>query len=415
MGMRQKGVDDMRKSLLKLIVASIAVGAITFTPKVYHLPMVSVAHAEVQTYQGIGEEYSSTYELQSVAKQRALAKAIKAAQDQAVVYLINYSKTLNAYLEANEIQAITLNACKTVGEPKYERLVQQQVTNVSKVIAWRVTVNVEIDDSELKTWINRDTKDKSKIMHQAEQLRRMAAENDNKIEDLRKQAQNTNVNNVELKKQFEQINVEFLANQKLEEGNKLFYVKDFQGAITKYNDTLKLKPNLDWAYNNRGNVYSQLGNYKQAITDYNKAIEIDPQNDIAYYNCGLVYRKLGEIQRAITNYTKAIEINPQNAEAYNNIGLAYSSLGDKQLAIENYTKAIELNPNYYEAYTNRGVAYSNLGDTNQAIEDTTKAIEINPNYITAYKLRGLCYKKLGDNDKAQADYAKAKQLSIKVK
>ena len=389
-------------------------GSLTFTPQIDYLPHMSISEAKVQMYEGVGEDYASTYELQSVVQQRALSKAIKAAQEKAAAYLMNYSQTENAYLETNEIQAIISNAYEVVGDPKYERIVQQ-INNVNNIIAWRVKVNVNFDDSELKIWINRDTKNKSTIVTETEKARRAAAENDQKIEDLRKQAQNANANRIELKKQFEQINAEFLANQKLAEGNKLFYAKDFQGAILKYNETLKLKPNLDWVYNNRGNVYSQLGNNKQAIIDYNKAIEINPQNDIAYNNCGLIYRKLGEKQRAITNYTKAIEINPKYAEAYNNRGIAYAGLGDKELAITDYTKAIELNPKYYEAYTNRGIAYTTLGDHNHAIEDTTKAIEINPNYVTAYKLRGLCYKKLGENEKAEADFAKVKQLSIKVK
>ena len=60
-----------------------------------------------------------------------------------------------------------------------------------------------------------------------------------------------------------------------------------------------------YAYNNRGNVYSNLGEHHKAIDDYTKAIELDPQGAYAYKNRGLAYKNLGEHQKAIDDFYQA--------------------------------------------------------------------------------------------------------------
>ena len=57
--------------LRKIISAVIVVGAMTFTPQINYLPMVSIAQAAVQTYTGVGEYIGSDDETPAKAKQRA--------------------------------------------------------------------------------------------------------------------------------------------------------------------------------------------------------------------------------------------------------------------------------------------------------------------------------------------------------
>ena len=47
---------------------------------------------------------------------------------------------------------------------------------------------------------------------------------------------------------------EFLANQKLEEANRIYY-KDISNAFKLYSEAIELNPNYKVAYKNRGNVY----------------------------------------------------------------------------------------------------------------------------------------------------------------
>ena len=63
----------IRKNLRRMIVASIIVGGFTFVPitEVYNFPLISIAHAEVKTYTGIGEYLMSDGETMEIAKQGA--------------------------------------------------------------------------------------------------------------------------------------------------------------------------------------------------------------------------------------------------------------------------------------------------------------------------------------------------------
>ena len=112
-----------------------------------------------------------------------------------------------------------------VGNPKYERT-QIRHSDQIIIIVWKAAVNVNIDNSELQSWIKRDAKDKTKIANQtmkhiASLLKIIKKPN------LLNQAKKNAYKNA-LKKQFEQVDVEFLTNQKNDKGIKLCYQVVFE-------------------------------------------------------------------------------------------------------------------------------------------------------------------------------------------
>ena len=338
----------------------------------------AIVGAKIQMYTATGEDYANEVESQDIAKLRARDKAIKKATKQAGVYLKSYSRSVNSELTDDEVTAITSNAWQLVGEPKYSRTVKQ-ISDETTIIVWTATVEVNVDDSEIQSWIKRDAKDKSTIITQTREAQKTSEKNERKIEDLREKYKRatSQADKDNIIKQMTDADRDFLANQKLEKGNKLHYAKDYYGAIKLYREAIKIKPDWSWSYNNRGACYNELG----------------------------------QKERAIQYFNKAIQINPNLAEAYTNRGNAYAKgLQQYERAIQDYDKAIQINPNLEDAYNNRGIAYYDLEQYERAIQDFNKAIQINPNDASAYQLRGICYQELGDEAKAQADFAKAKEL-----
>lgn len=61
-------------------------------------------------------------------------------------------------------------------------------------------------------------------------------------------------------------------------------------------------------YINRGVAYANLKNYEQAISDYNEAILLNPSLATAYKNRGFVYEEMGEIEKAEKDFAKAREL-----------------------------------------------------------------------------------------------------------
>ena len=152
--------------------------------------------------------------------------------------------------------------------------------------------------------------------------------------------------------------------------------KDYQGAISSFNQAIALNPNDANDYYNRGLTYYRLEKYPEAIADYSKAIELNPQDDYAYSNRGNAYNDLQKYPEAIADYSKAIELNPQYADAYNNRGVSYHKLQKSSEAIADYSKAIELNPQYALAYANRGLAKLQLGENQSGRKDLQTAAEL---------------------------------------
>ena len=129
-------------------------------------------------------------------------------------------------------------------------------------------------------------------------------------------------------------------------------------------------------YFNRGTERLNSENYNGAISDFNNVIRIAPDFVSAYNNRGVAKDDLKEYKGAIADYTKAIEINPNYAPAFKNRGVAKDDLEDYKGAIADYTKAIEINPNYASAYKNRGVSKEYLRDLSGACADWRKAASL---------------------------------------
>ena len=190
-----------------------------------------------------------------------------------------------------------------------------------------------------------------------------------------------------------------------------------QDVIFSYDRAIALNPSYAEAYNNRGDVKSDLGQYKAAITDYDRVIALNPSYVSAYINRGTVKGVLGQHKAAIADFDQAIDLKPDYVEAYCNRGLAKGNLGDQEAAIADFDRAIHLNPDLAKAYSHRGIARGNLGDHETAIADFDQAIRLNPDDVLAYYNRGIARFSLGeyqaaitDNDQVihlKSDYSEA--------
>jgi len=118
------------------------------------------------------------------------------------------------------------------------------------------------------------------------------------------------------------------------------------------------------------------GDFKGALTEYDEAIRIDP-TDVEYFlNRGLVKEKLRDYEGSLGDFTTALRLKSDYEKVWFNRGNVLTKLNRLSEAIEDYTLAIFYDPQYATAYYNRSLDYYKLGKTKEACDDLMKAGEL---------------------------------------
>lgn len=314
----------------------------------------NLAHAEIKTYTGVGDYILSEDTPPGDIKSKAKMYAQKNALEQAGVFVSGLTEVKNNIVSKDEIITIVGGILKII-DTKFEIIPLNDAAGIAK---YRATVTAQIDtnllDAAIKNWLNRDANEKAILIRQNKSQQETIANLQKKISELEKQAAavKTTQDRQNVQENFAEVDRETLAAQKLEEGNKLSDQQNYQGAISKYTESINLNPNDADAYYNRGCNYGKLQNYSQAISDYTQAIKLNPNDVEAYYNRGNAYYYLKNYSQAIEDFTQAIKLNPNVADAYTNRGLAYGMLKNYSQAISDLNQAIKINPNDAKAYRN---------------------------------------------------------------
>lgn len=87
--------------------------------------------------------------------------------------------------------------------------------------------------------------------------------------------------------------------------------RDFDGAISDFDQASKVDPSLGEAYVNRGAAYVGSSRYAQGLAQIDRGLALgvkDPQK--AYFNRAIAHEKLGDVKAAYLDYSKAAELDP---------------------------------------------------------------------------------------------------------
>jgi len=123
------------------------------------------------------------------------------------------------------------------------------------------------------------------------------------------------------------------------QGKKLRTSYDFSGAISYFEEALKLEPrNID-ILQALSDSYAHSNNLRIGITFLDKAISIDSMNLGLYNDRGLMYYKLCENNNALLDYNKALQIDSTNPIVYLNLTLVYYYKNMKDKSFQSIIKA----------------------------------------------------------------------------
>ncbi|MBD2148688.1 tetratricopeptide repeat protein [Pseudanabaena sp. FACHB-1277] len=186
--------------------------------------------------------------------------------------------------------------------------------------------------------------------------------------------------------------------------------KEYEEAITSYDQALQIKPEDDYTWMYRGNALSDLGRNEEAITSYNQVLQINPEDYEACYNRGNALFNLGRYEESISAYDKVLQIQSDFYKAWHNRGFALSYLGRDEESIFSYDQASQFSPHKHESFNMRGNSLSDLGRYEEAISYYDQALQIKPDYHKVWNNRGSALGNLGRDEEAIASFDRALQI-----
>jgi len=145
------------------------------------------------------------------------------------------------------------------------------------------------------------------------------------------------------------------ADYELDKGVGLKSHKKYSEAIKCFDHVVSINPNgttAYYAYCNRGETYTEVGEYEKALSDLNKAILMIPDNEVAFLSRGDLFKKRGLNDKAIADYSSAIALvdkqDNTHAPAAMKAGLhrdrakLYQAMGNQELAQKDEDAATKL-------------------------------------------------------------------------
>lgn len=135
-------------------------------------------------------------------------------------------------------------------------------------------------------------------------------------------------------------------------------------AITHYQISIKINPNLLDSHLNLGTAYAVQKHHDKAIEEYKKALTINSRSIHAHLNLGVAYSEKGRIDKAIEEYNLVLRMDPNSSKAYLYLGNVYGNAGLFHEAIKYYDISLKLDPTDQAVINNRDKAIRLLRNNN---------------------------------------------------
>jgi tetratricopeptide (TPR) repeat protein len=212
---------------------------------------------------------------------------------------------------------------------------------------------------------------------------------------------------------------------------------DLAGAVTEYQQFLKLHPEATAIHSNLGAALAGLGRFAEALPEYKIALKQSPSLVGARLNLALVYYKMGKIDDATTELEKLYAEDPANHQAVVLLGDCYLRMGREedvirvlQPAEQKYPDDLAIayllgtalirekrveegqilvdrilrNGDSAEAHLMLGTAKMNVQDFAGARDEFAKAVALNPNLPEVHVLYAKALVLTGDSDMSTKEY-----------
>lgn len=173
----------------------------------------------------------------------------------------------------------------------------------------------------------------------------------------------------------------YLAHNSL--GAALDKKHDTGGAISQYQEAIRLKPDYYLAHDNLGIVLAEKGRIDEAINEYQQAIRINPDYPPEHYDLGNALIQEGLTNAAIGQFQEAIRLKPDYDKALQSLGTVLGRAGRTSEAIAAYREAVRLKPDNAQYHFDLGIVLVIDNQIDNGIAELQEAILLQPDFKEA--------------------------------
>tara|TARA_B100000925_G_scaffold290249_1_gene275043 strand:- start:530 stop:1303 length:774 start_codon:yes stop_codon:yes gene_type:complete len=185
---------------------------------------------------------------------------------------------------------------------------------------------------------------------------------------------------------------------------------EFDNALDKWNDYLRIYPDDPAALSNRGNVKLVVGDPKGSLIDQNRSIQLNPNELDPYINRGIANESLGLWLEAKEDYLYVISKDKENFSALYNLANVEGSLDNWEKARSLFSNAAQYNPGFAMARSSEALANYQLGNFDASEKELRKLIRRYPTFADARAaLTALQWSK-GKSGEAESNWIAAVEL-----
>jgi tetratricopeptide (TPR) repeat protein len=197
------------------------------------------------------------------------------------------------------------------------------------------------------------------------------------------------------------------AEEYFERGTLLLNVENYDTAISDFDESLKLKPNDEWALANRGIAYASKKNLSAAEKDLGAAEAINPNNPVAAQARALLAEDSGDFKGAVAAYSKSILSDPNNNWALGHRAIARKAANDDEGALADSAVALSKDPAWMNLRLLRANIFFVRGDKAAVAREAELVTKENPKSEYAWVSAGRIYARLDRRTEAMKAFDQA--------
>jgi protein O-mannosyl-transferase len=136
-------------------------------------------------------------------------------------------------------------------------------------------------------------------------------------------------------------------------GNALLEIPGrIPGAVSEYQNTLRIYPNYAEAHNNLGAIFLKSGRNSEAVAEYEAAVRLDPDYPDAHSNRGSALSQIpGRLLEAAGELETAVRLDPENARRRAALGNILLQIPGRMFeAIGQLETAVKIDPGLTDAH-----------------------------------------------------------------